>query len=376
MRFFDNSAINRIYLHSGLHGLSEHVGGIFVFIFLLKAGITAHLVLLSLAALVLMRLGFRQLVLPFAARFGLRGALIFGIVVGALGYIPLGFISGISPALGLYIFLTAFGDAFYWASYHANSARFGDEDARGAQVSAVQLVYSLSNIIGPLFGGFALVYFGPVAAFLFAGTIRLIGALPLLATPNIPVNRNGSIDNKSYWFATSVYFFDGFGAAASGITWSLALFITLGENFQSYGLALAGAAIFGALMALGIGRLFDLGHHKWSTAIGMCAVCVFVFSAAIGYHNPVSAAVTLCIGAIAGPLYASVYNARVYNLAKASGEPLRFHVAGEGGWDIGCALGCCIAAFLIWQGLSFTWPMATGLLGTAGVWFTLHRSYQ
>ena len=74
MRFFNNSAINRIYLHSALLGLSEYSGGAFVFVFLLKAGIALPIVFLSLAAIVLMRLLFRQMVLPFAYRFGIRAA--------------------------------------------------------------------------------------------------------------------------------------------------------------------------------------------------------------------------------------------------------------------------------------------------------------
>ncbi len=69
--------------------------------------------------------------------------------------------------------------------------------------------------------------------------------------------------------------------------------------------------MFGALMGLGIGRLFDLGHHKWSTAIGMCAAGVYVLSAAMGYSQPVTAVVALAMGALIGPLYASAYNFRV-----------------------------------------------------------------
>ena len=376
MRFFDNIAINRIYLHSALHGLSEYVGGIFVFIFLLKAGIAVHFVLLSMAVLVLMRLVFRQFTLPFAIRYGLRGALIFGVVVGAMAYVPLGFVTGLSPLLFLYLMLIALGDAFYWACYHAISARLGDADARGAQVSAVQLIYSFSSIIGPLLGGFAQAYFGSVVAFLLAGAIRLLSIIPLLDTPNSPVRRHVEIEAKSKWFAWWVYFFDGISAASIQLTWSLALFMTLGENFQSYGIAIAGAALIGAAMALGVGRLFDLGHHKWSTAIGMMALAVFTLTAAFGYRQAASALIALAILAIAGPLYASVYNARVYNLAKASGFPLRFHVAGEGGWDVGMALGCVLAALLIWTGIGFAWAIGLGLVGTAGVSMVLYRSYQ
>jgi len=198
----------------------------------------------------------------------------------------------------------------------------------------------------------------------------------LLATPNTRIETTEVIDRQSKRFAAQVYFCDGFGSAASGNAFALALFITLGQNFQTFGFALAAAAMFGAVTGLGIGRLFDLGHHKWSTAIGMCAVCLFVLAAALGYHNAISAVAALCLGAITAPLYASAFNARVYNLSKASGDSLRFQIWGEGGWDVGCALGGAIAALFTWMGLGFTWPIALGLIGTLGVWYTLHQSYQ
>ena len=376
MRFFDNRAINRIYLHSALLGLSEFSGGAFVFVFLLKSGIALPLVFLSLAAIVLMRLVFRQIVLPLARRFGIRNALVTGIGIGALSFIPIGYVHDVGPMLLLFLVLAALGDSFYWACFHATSAKLGDAEARGAQVSVVQLVYSLSNIGGPLIGGFLQVSTGPVWAFLFAGVIRVLSAWPLLTTPNTIVDGASKIDPHAKRFAAQVYFFDGFGSACAGNAFSLALFITLGQNFQSFGLALAAAAIFGAVMGLGIGRMFDLGHHKWSTAIGMCAICLFVIAAAFGFGDPVTAVGALALGAVTSPLYMAAFNARVYNLSKASGDALRFQIWGEGGWDLGSALGCCIAAYLTWRGFGFTWPILIGVLGTIGVWFTLHQSYQ
>ena len=376
MRFFNNSSINRIYLHSALMGLSEYSGSAFVMIFLLKVGIALPLVFLSLAAIVLLRLLFRQMVLPFARRFGIRSTLMLGIGIGTLSYVPIGFVHDVGLMLILFLVLAALGDAFYWACFHATSAKLGDVEARGAQVSGVQLVYSISNIAGPLLGGFLQVAAGPIWAFLFAGLVRLLSAWPLLSTPNTKMDASAKISGHSKRFAAQVYFFDGFGNACVGSAFRLALFITLGENFQSFGVAQATAAIFGAVMGLGIGRLFDLGHHKWSTAIGMIAAALSVVAATLGYMSPIPAVAALALGAIIGPLYNSAYNTRVYNLSKASGDALRFQIWGEGGWDLGAASGCIIAALLMWSGFSFTLPIALGLIGPFGVWFTLHQSYE
>jgi MFS family permease len=375
MKFFANRSINFVYAHSALHGLSEQLGGIFVFVFLLKAGIAPHLVLLSFAAIVLCRLVFRQIAVPFAIRFGLRQAFIFGVVVGAIAYVPLGFVDGLTPVLGIFLIIHALGDAFYWACYHATTARLGDQASRGAQVSAVQLIYASSAIIGPLIGSTTQVYLGSVFAFSLAGCVRLLSALPLLRVMNTIEIPNSIIDIGSKRFAWRIYFFDGVGTAGNNLAWTMALFITLNQNFQTYGLALSAAAFIGAVMGLGVGRLVDLGHHRWSVAIGMSGIAVFVLAAAFGYREPFTAIIALMLSAVASPLYASAFNARVYNVAQESGDALRFHVSGEGGWDVGCALGCCLAAFLVWRGFGYGWAIAIGLIGIAGVSTVLSRSY-
>ncbi len=376
MRFFENRSINFIYAHSALHGLSEQIGGIFVFVFLLKAGIAPHFVFLSFAAIVLCRLVFRRLAIPFALRFGLRQAFIFGVVVGAIAYVPLGFVNGLSPMLAVFLLIHALGDAFYWSCYHATSAKLGDQESRGAQVSAVQLLYATSAIIGPLIGSSTQIYLGSVFAFTLAGCVRLLSAIPLLQIMNAASITKGIIGTKSKNFAWRIYFFDAVGTVGNSVSWSMALFVTLNQNFQTYGLALSGAAIIGAIMGLGIGRLVDLGHHRWSVAIGMSGIAMFVLTAALGYRDPFTAIIALAMSAAAGPLYASAFNARVYNVAKTSGDALRFHVAGEGGWDVGCALACCAAALMVWRGFDIAWPISVGLIGVTGVWTMLYRSYQ
>jgi MFS transporter, DHA1 family, inner membrane transport protein len=376
MKFFENRSINFIYAHSALHGLSEQIGGIFVFVFLLKAGIPAHFVLLSFAAIVLCRLVFRQIAIPFANRFGLRQAFIFGVVVGAIAYIPLGFVHGLSPMLAVFLLIHALGDAFYWSCYHATTARLGDQESRGAQVSAVQLIYASSAIIGPLIGSSTQVYLGSVFAFMLAACVRLLSAVPLLQIMNSTSIPTGVVDTKAKRFAWRIYFFDGVTTAGINLTWTMALFITLNQNFQTYGLALSGAAVIGAIMGLGIGRLVDLGHHRWSVAIGMGVISLFAVAAALGYRDPFTAIIALAVSAVAGPLYASAFNARVYNVAQKSGDALRFHVVGEGGWDLGCALGCCAAALMVWRGFDYGWPIGIGIIGVAGVSTVLYRSYQ
>ncbi|MDE2385326.1 MAG: MFS transporter [Alphaproteobacteria bacterium] len=376
MRFFANSTINRIYLHSALQSFAENAGGLFLVTYLMKSGFGAPFALLTFSALVLCRLLFRQGLYPYARLVGLKAALITGNLLAACGYLLLTQVHGPGLALAAFLLVAALGEGFYWTSFHALSATLGDVEARGSQVSLVQLIYSLSAIAGPAVGGLLLSRYGGTAAFLLSASSQALATLPLLGIAN-PVLPDGEAHNaEANRFAWRIYFGDGLMAAGATYSWSLALFITLGESFEAYGFAQAAAALTGAVMALGVGRLFDLGHHKWSAGLALSVLAVAVLARALGYGTPATAFIGLGLGALAGPLYGSAFNARVYNLAKASGNPLLFHIQGEGGWDVGAALGCGLAALMQAQGAAFVWPVSLGLLGLGAVAATLHGSFQ
>jgi MFS transporter, DHA1 family, inner membrane transport protein len=65
----------------------------------------------------------------------------------------------------------------------------------------------------------------------------------------------------------------------------------------------------------------------------------------------------------------------VYNLAKSSPCPLRFHMVTEGAYDIGGGIGCLAAAGLIVAGVPLRFTLLTSLLGAAGTLFFLRRYY-
>src|SRR5262249_26544929 len=81
------------------------------------------------------------------------------------------------------------------------------------------------------------------------------------------------------------------------------------------------------------------------------------------------------LGAFANCLLGPTQMVPVYNLAKVSPCALRFHVAAEGGWDVGCATGCLCAAFLIANGVPLGPVIALAFVGAAAQVFLLHRYY-
>ena len=150
MRFFDNTTINRTYVHAALQTFAENVGGIFVFVYLIKAGFTVPQVFAAISAIFFARILSRQIVLPIVKRIGLRNGLILGTLLVSLSYLLLTAVNGIGPMLVVFILFDGISTAFYWTCHHAYVAKLGDVENRGAQVSAREAINAVMSIIAPL----------------------------------------------------------------------------------------------------------------------------------------------------------------------------------------------------------------------------------
>jgi ABC-type spermidine/putrescine transport system permease subunit II len=81
------------------------------------------------------------------------------------------------------------------------------------------------------------------------------------------------------------------------------------------------------------------------------------------------------LGALVVCLYIPTVMTAVYNQAKNSPCTLRFHVATEGAWDVGCGSGCLVAALLSALGVSLSAAILLSLLGPAALFVLLRRYY-
>jgi hypothetical protein len=87
------------------------------------------------------------------------------------------------------------------------------------------------------------------------------------------------------------------------------------------------------------------------------------------------AVIANALGALVSCLHAPAVMTAVYNLAKRSPCPLRFHIATEGAWDAGCAGGCLAAAALIARGAPLAYGILLSLGGAVTVLILLRRYY-
>lgn len=375
MGYFANRNFNLVYVHAGLQAFAAYGGEAFAFVYLLKAGIPAPLVLLAIAAMFGSRMLFRQLVLPMVRRVGLRRALIVAVLLEAATYPILSMVTGTGWLLGAYLMLWAFSSSLYWTTYHAYVALMGDNHARGKQTSAVETVGILMGIVAPAVTGLLLTVFPPLVAFGLVGAAMALSAVPVMLGPDPAVAAEAEMPVAVKREARLILFADGMRGGAFHFTWLIALFLTLGSNYAAYGGAMALSGLAGAVGALVLGRAIDLGKGLGAARIGFAALGAAAVARMLGWPVPGLAVAANAAAALAWPLFATAFNARVYTLARQSPCPLRFHIVAEGGWDLGIGLACLAVAALLQAGFDFTLPLAIGVVACGLGYWTIARSF-
>ncbi|WP_068074951.1 MFS transporter [Novosphingobium lentum] len=373
------STIRKVYAHVALQSFAENSGGLFVNAFLVRQGVPVPLALASFALLLLSRFALRGAVLPLAKRMGLRNVLALGVAVRTVGYLLLPSVTGIGPMLGFYLFVSGLGSVLYWTSYHAFVSAVGDSAARGRQVSIQQAATAIVAIVAPITGGLLLVSAGPRIGFVVVALVQAAAALPLLTAPNPAVVRDVAPAAPSAVvltrFARRLYFAEGLHAGCAGVVWNMALFVSLGERFEAFGGAMALAGLVAAAGSLLIGRLIDSGEGRRTLVLAYGAAALAIAIKALAFASPMAAVGATALGALVTPMAATALLSPLYGMAQRSACVLRFAMATEGGWDLGCAGACLIAAAALQLGAGFRLPILLGLAAVSAITLMLRHWY-
>lgn len=375
MTLFRDKTVNLLNLHYGIYAIAISGGGAFLVVYLVEAGVPVPWAFASLALILAGRFVIRPILVPIAVRTGMRALVIAGTCLSALQFPLLAEVHGLGAALLALCMVASLGDTFYWSAYHAYFAALGNRENRGAEVGVREAIAALVGIVSPLATGWALVAFGPRVAFGVTGAVLLLAAVPLLWTPDVVVKRSVPGAYRAAVPGMRLFLADGWIAAGYYFAWQIALFLSLGESFVAYGGALALAALVGAVVGPLLGRHIDAGHGRSAVtyALGVLAVTTILRAAAPGHA--VLAVVANALGALVVCLYIPTVMTAVYNQAKNSPCTLRFHVATEGAWDVGCGSGCLVAALLSALGVSLSAAILLSLLGPAALFVLLRRYY-
>jgi hypothetical protein len=375
MAFLRNDAINRVNVHSGIQALAQGAGGVFFFVFLLRAGVSIPATLVAQAAILAGRFLLRPVILPLARRWGLKPLLVAGTLGMALHYPVLAEVRGVGATLFVLVLVASVGEVFYWLSYNAYFAALGDAEHRGHQIGAREALVAVVGVVAPILGASGLVTVGPRATFAVVTLIQALAAVPLLGLPNVPVLSRVPGAFKAARLAVVILAIDGWFDAFFIFVWQIALFVSLGESIPAYGGAMALAGLVGAVCGLWLGRHVDAGHGRRVVAIAYTVAAAIMLFRAASLASPWLAVIANALGALLMPLLLPGLATATYNMAKASPCPFRFQMATEAGWDIGGLTACLIAAALSAAGVSLAVVLLLALPGIAGGALLLRRYY-
>jgi hypothetical protein len=168
---------------------------------------------------------------------------------------------------------------------------------------------------------------------------------------------------------------DGWFASGYFFVWQIALFVSLGESFSAFGGATALSALAGAVSGLFLGRLIDAGHGTRAAWIALAVLVITTVLRAMSYGNAPFAIIANACGALVTCLYVPALGTAIYNQAKRSPCALRFHIAAEGGWDLGGAGAGLIAAGLLAAGAPIGACILLSLLGALASFLLLRRYF-
>ncbi len=234
---------------------------------------------------------------------------------------------------------------------------------------------SVIGIGAPLIGAWALVTLGPGRMFAAVGVVQAMAALPLIGAPNVPVKPSAPGAFRAARLGVVIALSDGWFDACFFFVWQIALFISLGKSLTAYGGAMALAALAGAVCGLMLGRHIDQGNGRRAVVIAASVAAGVVLLRAISIGSPWLALAANALGALVGSLIIPALATAHYNLAKAAPCPMRFHIATEAGWDVGCSAACLTAAGLAEAGIPLSAAILLGLPGLAVAAMAARRYY-
>jgi hypothetical protein len=373
MAFPANRDLNRLTVHVTLQQLIWSLADGFSSVFLYRQGLTPAAIFLSIAVIFSLRFLLRPLVLAVVRWIGLKRTMIAGVVLSALQALLLAPVRGLDLALLAYLTVTALTGVFYWPTYHALFATVGDAERRGAQVGLRQALVAAAGIVGPAAGGLALTFGGPSLAFGSAALAAMVAIVPLLGCADRPVAR---VPPEGAYRAARrgalLFVSDGWIIGIVGCAWGLVVFKALGERYDAFGGVLAAAALAGAIGGLVLGHSIDAGGASRAVSINALVLAAILIAKALCGENAIAVLVVAIGAALLGGLYTPSLMTAIYNEAKASPCPLRYHLALEAGWDVGAVLACLAAAAVLAFGASLQVVILLALpvvaLQAVGLW--------
>ncbi|MBI5466762.1 MAG: MFS transporter [Candidatus Kerfeldbacteria bacterium] len=211
----------------------------------------------------------------FVARFGPERSIAVSSIMLVGYYLSLMLVATVPAFFWVAPVFFALQKMWYWPAYHTDFIMTSDQGERGKEFSGLWSLSTLMFILGPVFGGFLIKYFGFSALFLVVIGLIIVSNAPLFIQP-VPYKRRAF----SYWQAikqpfTKLHIRSTIAYLALGeelvllVIWPI--FIALAfKDFLNLGGAIAVATLITGLVTLYIGKVID--RHQTKRALRWGAI--------------------------------------------------------------------------------------------------------
>ena len=354
-----------IYIHVACGTLAQALAMGFMGAYLIRIGFGIPAAIATGGAALAVRFAMRSLALPLARAGGYRGAWVVGTLVMASQYAFLPH-AGSPWGLAAWMAAHAMGEALYWPYLHAGLTCAPTDGRRGRQLGILSAVISAASVARGLWRA-ASCSSSPT----LRGTLpwrppswwgRPSRCSPWGRSPRDRCRASGSPSVRFPLLPLLAFAGDGWFWGTSMYAWGIVLFLSLREDYASFGVASAAAGLLGAVVALAAGRGVDAGKRRTVLAVVVVsmALCTVLRSAATWF--PSTAVATNLAGTVALCFYSPVLMSMLYDMARRSGHAYRFHFATEGFFDLGGTLGCLCSA-----GVAAAFPAMLSLACAPGI---------
>ncbi len=219
-----------------------------------------YTVLLPVGGRIAARLGFEHAI--FVSQFFFIG---YYLSLFALPYAP--WLIFLSPLI------FAIQKSLYWPAYHADFAIFSAREQRGREVSGLLTLNALTTVLGPIFGGLVLNFFGFGALFIIVSILFFVSTIPLLKLQEVYDPK--PFTYQSYWKLlwkpshrrTGVAYW-GYGEELIALTlWPILTFIAV-SKYSELGALIAISTLITSVVALLIGKIVDRYSQQSTLKVG------------------------------------------------------------------------------------------------------------
>lgn len=253
--------IGELYAASAIGNLALSITLVFEPIFLYSVlGFSVPEVLLFMAAVYALYIPLIIFGGWFASRYGYKHAIAMSVPFQILYWGGL-LLARENPGLA-FLAAAAFAlqKSLYWPGFHALMARYADKGQVGREFGVVYAIIGVTQILGPLLGGWMAQYFSMTATFLVASVIYCFSVMPLFTAKEIFLPKIYKF--RDTWDLYKTYpkkflGYLGFGEELLVLTvWPIFIFIVV-KNLEKTGALATVASLVAAVLAIFIGKITD-----------------------------------------------------------------------------------------------------------------------